>query len=701
MSVAAPPADRVRSRPGLDLFLISLLALFAELVVIRWLASEIRVFAYLKNLPLMASFFGLGLGCALPAHPRLPRLFPVLFGSLALVIAFAGPLELVHLRFPDASVSLWTADQAAPWAIGALFLFVVLVIVAWVVAAFAAVGVRLGALFDRFEPLAAYSVNVAGSLAGIVLFFALSLAGTGPLVWLAVVALLSVWFERSWRGAAAWGAALALVALAPQATAWSPYYRIDTEPFVLDTRKGEVPLGIELRVNHDYHQRALALDPGFLGRHPQVAETDWVRRARFAYDLPYRVAPAARRVLVVGAGTGNDVAAALRHGAERIEAVEIDARILEIGAREHPERPYSSPAVTVTVADARAFLRRTDATWDLIVFGLLDSHTMFSSLSSLRLDNYVYTVESFREAARHLAPDGVLSVSFSVAAGDWIGQRLSNTLREATGQEPVAIRTGYDVGVAYFAGPGLPRLRAEGLELWTPAGGGSPAGGPRAAVRPATDDWPFLYIRPGSRPTAYVLTLGAILAGAWVAVRRSLLGAEAGRGFDAHLFFMGAAFMLVETKCIAELSLLFGSTWTVNAAVFAGILTMILAANAVVARARPARVEGWFVGLGGAILLPFLVPLGALNALPFSARAALGALFVSLPILFAGVVFATSFRSAASPSAALASNLFGALVGGVLEYGSMVFGIRSLNLLALALYGLAFLALRRRPRARA
>ena len=693
MSVPAARADRSISRQALDLFLISLLALFAELVVIRWLASEIRVFAYLKNLPLLASFFGLGLGCALPADRRLPRLFPVLFGSLALVIAFAGPLELVHLRFPDVSVSLWTADQAAPWAVGALFLFVVLVIVAWVVAAFAAVGVRLGWLFDRFTPLTAYSVNVAGSLAGIVLFFALSLAGTGPLVWLAVVALLSLWFERSWRGAAAWGAALALVALAPQATAWSPYYRIDTEPFVLDTRKGEVPLGIELRVNHDYHQRALDLSPGFLERHPQVADTDWVRRARFAYDLPYRVAPAAKRVLVVGSGTGNDVAAALRHGAERIDAVEIDARILEIGEREHPERPYSSPAVSVAVADARAFLRRSDATYDLIVFGLLDSHTMFSSLSSLRLDNYVYTVESFREAARHLAPDGVLSVSFSVAAGDWIGQRLSNTLRAATGQEPVAIRTGYDVGVAYFAGPGLPRLRAEGFEPWRPAGGR------QESVRPATDDWPFLYIRPGSRPTAYVLTLGAILLGAWVAVRRSLLGAPAGRGFDAHLFLMGAAFMLVETKCIAELSLLFGSTWTVNAAVFAGILTMILAANAVVARARPARVEGWFLGLGAAILLPFLVPLGALNALPFAARATLGALFVSLPILFAGVVFATSFRKAPAPSAALASNLFGALAGGVLEYGSMFFGIRSLNLLALALYGLAFLALRRRPHA--
>ncbi|KAB2969247.1 MAG: methyltransferase domain-containing protein [Thermoanaerobaculia bacterium] len=683
-------------RALLDLFLISLLALFAELVVIRWLASEIRVFAYLKNLPLLASFFGLGLGCALPASRRFAACFPPAFAGLALVIAWAGPLGLVHLRFPDPSVALWSAEAAPSGLDAALFLFVVFAVFAWVVAAFAALGVRLGALFDGFPPLTAYSVNVAGSLAGIALYSGLSLAATGPAVWLAIVAALSLRFEPRWAAAAVWAAGLGLVLLAPRASAWSPYYRIDTEPLRLESPRGDVPLGLELRVNHDYHQRALDLSPALLESHPWLAGDEWLATARLAYDLPHRVVPSARRVLVVGAGTGNDVAAALRHGAERVDAVEIDPKILEIGTASHPERPYSSPAVTVTVDDARAVFRRSGERYDLIVFGLLDSHTMFSSLSSLRLDNYVYTVESFREAVRLLKPEGVLSVSFSVAAGDWIGHRLANTLAEATGREPVAVRNGYDVGVTFFAGPGSDRLRTDGLDLWSALD--APG---RAAVRPATDDWPFLYIRPRSRPTAYAVTLGVILLGALAAVRRTLARGVAGHGFDAHLFFMGAAFMLVETKCIAELSLLFGSTWSVNAAVFAGILVMILGANALVARAAPRRVEGWFLGLAAALVLPLLLPLVTLNELPFGARAALGALLVSLPILFAGVVFATSFRGAAVPSAALASNLFGALVGGVLEYGSMFFGIRSLNLLALAVYTVAYLALRfrRRPAA--
>src|SRR5919204_624219 len=47
---------------SLRLFLLSFLILFLEVVLIRWVSTEIRVFAYIKNLPLLASFLGLGLG---------------------------------------------------------------------------------------------------------------------------------------------------------------------------------------------------------------------------------------------------------------------------------------------------------------------------------------------------------------------------------------------------------------------------------------------------------------------------------------------------------------------------------------------------------------------------------------------------------------------------------------------------------------
>ena len=113
------------------------------------------------------------------------------------------------------------------------------------------------------------------------------------------------------------------------------------------------------------------------------------RSALPSYDFPYQLVSRPERVLVVGAGTGNDVAAALRHGASHVDAVEIDPYLVALGRKYHPERPYTSEKVTVTVNDARAYFKTAQHKYDLIVFGYLDSHTLLSSLSTLRLDDYV------------------------------------------------------------------------------------------------------------------------------------------------------------------------------------------------------------------------------------------------------------------------------------------------------------------------
>jgi SAM-dependent methyltransferase len=111
-------------------------------------------------------------------------------------------------------------------------------------------------------------------------------------------------------------------------------------------------------------------------------------------------------VLVVGAGAGNDVAGALAAGAWAVDAVEIDPLIAGIGRDRHPTRPYASPAVHLTVTDARAFFRRATGPYDLVWFGLLDSHTTPSAYANVRLDHFVYTRESLAEVKRLLAPSG-------------------------------------------------------------------------------------------------------------------------------------------------------------------------------------------------------------------------------------------------------------------------------------------------------
>jgi SAM-dependent methyltransferase len=201
-----------------------------------------------------------------------------------------------------------------------------------------------------------------------------------------------------------------------------------------------VQVGYNLDVNRDFHQRALNMSEEFRRQHPTISRHALYRHSDQVYNLPYHFTTSRDRVLVVGAGTGNDVAAALRNGARKVDAVEIDPALLDLGRRYHPEAPYRADEVRVINTDARAFFRQTQGRYDLIIFGFLDSHTMFSSLSSLRLDNYVYTVEGLHGAISHLTP-GVLALSFTTDAGEWIGQRLSTTLREAWGQEPLALST--------------------------------------------------------------------------------------------------------------------------------------------------------------------------------------------------------------------------------------------------------------------
>ena len=85
------------------------------------------------------------------------------------------------------------------------------------------------------------------------------------------------------------------------------------------------------------------------------------------------------------------------------------------------------------------------------------------------------------------------------------------------------------------------------------------------AVTPAvaTDDHPFPYLDGRTIPRFYLLTLGLILAGALMAVKWAGGPLTAMRPF-VDLFFMGAAFLLLETKNVVQFALLFGTTWFVN-----------------------------------------------------------------------------------------------------------------------------------------
>lgn len=655
-----------------------------ELALIRWASGQVRAFAYFSNLILIAAFLGMGLGLVLGrrrpglVHWTLPSL-----AVLAIAFGFSESLGLVRLRFPDPSVHMWGSETTASALVLVVNLGIFLALIAAIVLIFLFAGSAVGHLFGRLPALTAYRWDLAGSLLGVIAVTIVTSQRAGPLAWLTLGVLPFVWLSRRGLSIAAAVVVLALAYYSSGDAVFSPYNRIDL--------RGEGNQ-YRLEVNRDFHQYMHDLSDAGINASPNP---DSARVLRHTYDLPFVINARKGSAVVVGAGTGNDVQAALRHGYGRVLSVDIDPRIIELGEKLHPERPYADPRVVPVVDDARAFFQSgTGERFDAVVYGLLDSHAMFTALSTLRLDNYVYTEEGIRAAWNHVAPEGHLSISFSVYGGQWIADRLYWTIARATGQEPIAVYHGMHYGCTFIVPGPAARLDVRRINF-----NRFVASAPLEQVRTTSDDWPFLYVRPGVFPWGYVIVLSVLLIAATIATRRAF-GAEALRAdFDPVLFFMGAAFLLIETRGVTALSLLFGSTWLVNSAVFSGVLLMAFAGNEAVARLKPARVLPWFAALLVAVLIVWALPPSTLVGLPLVTRGVIGGVVNGLPIGFAGVIVSILLLRSRNPAASLGSNLLGSVVGGCLEYLSMVVGLRALALLAFALYLAALLFLMRREAA--
>jgi SAM-dependent methyltransferase len=691
----------VLRKDALDLFLISLLALFLELAVIRWLSTEVRIFAYFKNLPLMAAFLGFGVGCFL--YQRSERLFyawfPKLCVYLILIIALAPMIGITHVIFVDPRqyFLLGTglgdhAESSAPSLLQTLKALLVIVgLYFFVVLVFAALCTKMGELLNRMKPLTGYSINVFGSLCGVVLFSLVSFLHWPPAVWLVIVYLLVIYFHFG-RPSFRWVSMYFLLAVTSTVLAgvkypaqWSPYYKVIVEP----ERRLNIPV-YHILVNYDGFQMIQPFGPQFTDGVPEAVRSSYNRH----YNLPFRLSRRpVETVLILGGGTGNDAAAALRNGAKRVDVVEIDPVIADLGKELHADQPYQSPGVQLFVDDARSFLQRNSSHYDLVIFATLDSHTAFSSLSSLRLDNFVFTLESLQKVAQHLNPGGGVAINF-FAINSWLSQRHYDTLKKALGVEPIVLGSAEDQETILLAGPLFDGTRELGETNY------SPLTVPFTVdpVEPSTDDWPFLFLEGRGIPFNYLLPLMIVFLLSLIPFRYCL---AAGEGVDWHLFFMGAAFLLIETKAVTALGLLFGSTWLLNSIVIGAILVMILVANMLAPLCTRSSFTLLYTLLSLTLIMNFIFPWSLLNQLDWGYRVIAGSVLATCPLFIAALIFAKAFAQVRSPSAGLASNLFGALVGGLLEYLDMWTGLRWLNLIALTLYLLSFWFLLRSQRAHA
>lgn len=166
----------------------------------------------------------------------------------------------------------------------------------------------------------------------------------------------------------------------------------------------------------------------------------------------------------------------------------------------------------------------------------------------------------------------------------------------------------------------------------------------------------------------------------------------AGWKIQWRFFFLGAAFMLMEMRIIAQVALLFGSTWVVNAAAISAALLMAMLANLWIARLNVVNIRPWAVLLLVTLAASSLVPSSVFLSLGQVTGGMFAALLLALPIFFAGMVFSGSLKRVQNVETAMASNLLGAILGGCVEYLSLVLGIGSLAWIAFLLYGLALAA---------
>ncbi len=730
------PDRFLTQRRTLALFLISVVGLFLELLLIRWVSTEIRIFAYLQNTVLVVCFLGLGMGCWDSRRKFALRDILLPLGVLVTLLAVPttraalGQISALLGGFSD--LVIWPGPEKAGWnpvlgpILGSL-LTLGLMVLLWEI--FVPVGRLLGRAMDEHpNTIAAYSVNVVGSLLGIWLFVLASALYLPPVAWFAVFAIGVLPFlgTGGWsrKGDAAILGGILVLAIAAgfepgyQEIRWTPYQKLGVSDLRQEPEAGSA-LGQQLRgermllgwepgriligVNNTGYQAAMDLRPEFVSADPKRFEPE--QRGYSQYDIPMKIQPEAASVLVVGAGSGNDAAGMLRNGAKRVVAVEIDPGIIEIGRQLHPERPYHDPRVAVVNDDARSYFATSNEKFDLIAFGLLDSHTT-TAMTNARLDHYVYTRESIAQARSLLNPGGIAVLSFE-ATKPFIADRMATVLREAFGHDPVIFRVPHNAygwgGLLFVVGdnreavearvaadPGLANLvgqwqAAEPLQL-------------PGTTLPATDDWPYIYLEQPQIPVLYFV-LAAVLGLLFIRGLWRLNGTgfvtEWG-GSNWHFFFLGAGFMLLEVQNISKAAVVLGNTWVVNAVIISGVMVMILLANLIAARFPRLPLRPVYALLVLSCVALYFLDLSRFAFLPYTTKAVVVGLLTSLPMLFSGIVFIRSFAVAKRKDAALGANLFGALVGALLQSVTFITGIKALLLIVAVLYLAAVLT---RPRA--
>ena len=644
----------------------SALMLFTELLLIRWLGANLLHLSYFSNIVLLGSFLGIGLGFLMAKPGRSsPWWAPLLLAALVVVVRVFP----VGIDRSGSDLIYFTSIRTT----GSSPVITLTLVFVAVAAVMAGLGLLVAQCFLELPRLEAYRYDLLGSLLGTVLFAVMSFLSAPPIVWSVFLAIAMVLLVTRPRWVVLASLAVVMGVLAQGTLAgdiWSPYYKIQTITRHLTDSAGRPYTAVGVLANGVPHQSIVPVDVRL--KRPSI------------YSILYDRIPdkgGVGDVLIVGAGSGTDVAIALSKGATSVDAVEIDPSIHELGVKLNPDKPFADPRVHSYISDGRAFLHQTHKHYDLVIFALPDSLTLVAGSNQLRLESYLFTEEAMKDVRRVLKPGGAFAM-YNYYREDWLIGRLVNTVVAAFGHKPT---------IDIFG----PRRAAIVVGL-TPSDqvAGKPGNGTSvssvAGPAPVHDDRPFLYLKGATIPGMFLEVIALIIVLALIAVR-AVGGPLRRMAPYADLACLGAAFLLLETRAVTWSALLFGTTWLVNAIVFAGVLVAVLLAVELTRHlpVRPSR-QYAFVFLAATLLVAWLVPTSWLLSLAVPIRVVVAVAIAFGPVFASNIVFATRFNTTEDATGAFAANLLGAMVGGCLEYLSLIVGYRALLLLAGLLYVAAF-----------
>lgn len=682
-----------------DLFKIAIISfciLFTELLLIRLIGTEIRIFAYIPNLILLATFVGSGVGMLM--NKKLPlflSLISVVAISLILTTGYFKSITEVFAAISDSFIwfTIQTTKSLITGILMTMFIFLLTLF------AFIPMGQYLGQLLEKSKRINVdYSVNIIFSLLGIVSFSYLSSLFVNPYfaLILPIILLGYLCFEYN-KPATILSIFLFLPIVIGELigsgnkTHWSAYQKLQ----IVDLPANPMlPEGKMLNVNDVGYMGLLDLSKE--AEEKQISEKMKSYNVNLEpenynflnqYDIPFLINPNRENALIIGAGGGNDVAGAVRAGIQEVTAVEIDKKIVELGKELHPEDPYNQENVLINIDDGRSFLRKTDKKFDFVIMGLTDSHTLNSNLTNVQLDNFLYTTESMQEVNEVLKDDGILFLSFDVRK-PWIGDRIKNSISNAFGHEPFIfsmqnVPPFYGWGGVFFVASKNPETLDKYLEQNTDLSNylktlevnfGE-------AEKTLTDNWPYLYLESPRIPRIhFIVSTVIILTFLGFALKLNIFS-----NFNRTSFLLGTGFLLYEFQNIGKTSLLYGNTWVTNVYIISAILGLILIANYLDTKIK-INLKTLYILLILAFGLQLITPLAYLNNTSGVIKYLFVPLYLNLPLLFSGLIFIKLFSKAKDKKFFFGSNLLGSAFGGLLAFLSYIFGIKSLLVVSLIIY---------------